>query len=349
MNVSHDSIEALQELCVLHSDDPTIRLRLANVLWETGREVAALAEARKSYAILKHDNPSEAADIVERFGDAITVDESFPPATKTYLPLAYFFKKKIKKHSVKLKKGTVLFTKGDSADFLYLVLDGAIAITAEENGIHAMVNYLHEGCLFGRCSLNNSAKHNVTSVAAEDSIVLMFTAKELQQAFDKFPDLQIQFSKDCLIRKRVELLSAIPAFSRIPMGLKFLLAKRCWTVNYAKKEVIKHANELMPNVGFILKGVALLHDEHDGQAPIYCGRMRRSDIVGLPALMHKGVGSLSITAETECELLCMSFQDAEDLMDLQSRVRKKLRETAVAFSDQITRTILLQKKIESKA
>jgi len=333
---------------VLHEDDPTLHLHLADMLWKTGREVLALAEARKSYAILKQENPLEAAEIIVRFGDEITVDEKFSPAAKAYLPLADFFKKKIKKHSVKLKKGALVFTRGDAADFLYLVLDGEVAITAEENGIHAMVNYLHNGCLFGRCSLIEANTHNVSAVAAKESIVLMFTAKDLRGAFAKFPDLEIQFAKECLIRKRVELLSTIPALSRLPMGLRFLLAKRCWTVKYEEKEQIKAADEYMSHVAFVLEGAAVLHDEHDSKNPIYCGRLRRGDILGLPALMHEGVDSLSVRAEKSCEILCMSFQDVEDLMDLQPRVRKKLTDVAVAFSQQMTRTILLQKKLEPK-
>ena len=347
MTVANNSVETLRELCMLHGEDPTLHLQLADTLWETGREIAALAEARKSYAILKHENPMEAAQVVVRFGEEITVSEDLPPTTKTYLPLASFFKKKIKKHSVKLKKGGVLFTRGDSADFLYLVLSGEIAITAEEDGIHAMVNYLHEGALFGRCTLTLSGKHNVTAVAAKDAIVLMFTAQDLQQAFAKLPDLEIQFSKDCLVRSRVELLSSIPAFSRVPMGLRFLLAKRCWTQRFDEKEEMKAVNEVMPNVTFLLRGIAVLHDEHAGESPVYCGRMKRGDVLGLPALMHKGIQALSIRAETACEVLCMSFRDVEDLMELQPRVRSKLKETAITFSEQMTRTILLQKKLDA--
>ncbi len=332
---------------MLHGEDPTLHLQLADTLWEMGREIAALSEARKSYAILKHENPMEAVQVVVRFGEEIAVSEDLPPTTKTYLPLASFFKKKIKKHSVKLKKGGVLFTRGDSADFLYLVLSGEVAITAEEDGIHAMVNYLHEGALFGRCSLLPSKTHNVTAVAAKDAIILMFTAKELQQAFAKLPDLEIQFSKECLVRSRVELLSSIPAFSRVPMGLRFLLAKRCWTKRFDEKEEMKAINEVMPNVTFLLRGIAVLHDELAGEVPIYCGRMKRGDVLGLPSLMHKGVQSLSIQAKTACEVLCMSFRDVEDLMELQPRVRSKLKETAIAFSEQMTRTILLQKKLDT--
>ncbi len=341
----HKSIETLQELCVLHKDDPTLLLRFAHELWKHGREVAALAEARKAYAILKKENPMEAAEVALHFGDEIMIDEKFPPVSKAYLPLADFFKNKIKKHSVRLQKGALFFTKGDAADFLYLVLDGEVAITAEENNVHAIVNYLHDGCLFGRCSLGKSGQHNVSAVAATDTTVLMFTAQELRGAFAQLPDLEIQFAKECLIRDRVELLSSLSAMSRVPMGLRFLLAKRCWTVKYEAKALIKPANEYMSSVAFILDGVAVLHDEHDHKQPIYCGRLRRGDILGLPALMHKGVDLLSIRAETACEILCISFQDVEDLMDLQPRVRKKLTDVAVAFSQQMTRTILLQKKM----
>lgn len=347
MSVANDSIETLQELCVLHEGDPTLHLHLAHELWKKGREVAALAEARKSYAILKQENPMEAAEVALHFGDEIMVDEKFAPVSKVYLPLADFFKKKIKKHSVKLPKGALFFTKDDDADFLYLVLDGEVAITAEENNLHAIVNYLHDGCLFGRCSLGESTKHNVSAVAVKDTIALMFTAQELRGAFAKLPDLEIQFAKERLIRGRVELLSSLSAMSRVPMGLRFLLAKRCWTVKYEAKELIKPANEYMSNVAFILDGVAVLHDEHDSKNPIYCGRLRRGDILGLPALMHKGADLLSIRAETSCEILCMSFQDVKDLMDLQPQVRKRLTDISVAFAQQMTRTILLQKKLDT--
>lgn len=345
---SQDSINTLKELCLMHGDDPTLHVRLADSLWKAGREVASLAIARKAYQVLKHENPAEAQVVAERFGREITVDEYYAPVSKAYLELAHVFNKlKRNKQTLNIDKGDILYTKGEPADTIYLLLSGEMAIHAEANGVHALVNYIHEGCLLGRDAMKKEATYQTTSVAIKPSTVLQFSRKQLQKAFLKHPDLEIQFAKDSLLRSRVEMLSSIPAFARVPMGIRFLLAKRSWEVSCQAGDVVKPAQQHMAHVAFVLKGVLHLYDEHAGQEKIYCGRMKEGDILGLNALMHKEVLTLKIQAETDAEVLCMSFTDIEDLMDIQPVVRQKLMDAALDFSQQITRTILLQKKLNT--
>ena len=345
---SQDSINTLKELCLLHGDDPTLHVRLADSLWKAGREVAALAIARKAYQVLKHENPAEAVLVAERFGREITVDEHSAPVSKGYRVLAAGLNKiKRKKRTLNVAKGDIVYTSGDLADTIYLLVDGEVAIHSEANGVHALVNYIHEGCLFGRDALKKEALYQTTAVAVQASTVLQFSRKQLQKAFAKHPDLEIQFAKDSLLRSRVETLSSMPAFARVPIGVRFLLARRSWEVAYQAGDVVKPAQSHMAHVAFVLKGVLHLYDEHAGEESIYCGRMKQGDILGLNALMHKEVLSLKIKAETDAEVLCMSFTDVEDLMDIQPVVRQKLMDTALDFSQQITRTILLQKKLST--
>jgi CRP-like cAMP-binding protein len=347
-SVSSDSIATLKELCLMHGDDPTLHVRLADSLWQIGREVAALSVARQAYQVLKRENPAEAKLIAERFGREITVDEGFAPVSKAYLILADTFSVlKRKKCTLAIAKGDILYAKGDAAEFVYLVLEGELAIHAEANGVHAVVNYMHQGCLFGRDARKPNMVYTTTAVAVKPTKVLQFSRQALQKAFLKHPDLEIQFAKDSLLRTRVELLSSLPAFSRVPMGVRFLLAKRSWDVRYHRGEIVKPAKDHMAYVGFVLKGVLHLYDEHVGEEAIYCGRLKEGDILGLSALMHKEVLSLKIQAETDAEVLCMSFTDIEDLMDIQPAVRQKLMDSALDFAQQVTRTILLQKRLAS--
>ncbi len=339
------SIATLTELCLMHGDDPTLHLRLADSLWNAGREIAALATARKVYQVLKQKNPAEAGLVAERFGEEITVDEKYPPTTQIYSPLQEVFKKSLKKYAISIAKGDILFHMGDAADLIYLVLEGEVALSAEVDGNYALVNYLYSGCLVGKDVRDKAGVYKTTAVATKNTVVLPFTEKLLKKAFDKHPDLEIQFAKDMMLRSRVELLSSIQSLSRAPMGLRFLLAKRSWDVTYAAGDIVKGAHKSMPYVSFVLSGVLHLYDEQEGEEPLYCGRMTSRDILGLNALMHKEVKSLVIKAETDCVMLCLSFRDVEDLMDLQPRVRKKLTDTAIVFSQQVTRTILLQKKM----
>jgi CRP-like cAMP-binding protein len=346
--VSSESIKTLKELCLMHGDDPTLHIRLADSLWKAGREVAALAVARQAYQVLKHENPAEANVIAKRFGREITVDEDHAPISETYLALADTYSGlKRRKYTLDVAKGHVLYTKGEPADTIYLVLEGELAIHAEANGVQAVVNYVHKGCLLGRDSKTDDMLYNTTAVAVKSTKLLKFSREQLQKAFYNNPDLEIQFAKDSLLRTRVELLSSMPAFSRVPMGIRFLLARRSWDVQYDKGEIVKPANEKMVHVGFVLKGVLHLYDEHAGEDAIYCGRLKEGDILGLSALMHKEVLSLKIKAETNANVLCMSFSDIEDLMDIHPAVRQKLMDTALTFSQQMTRTILLQKRLDA--
>ncbi len=297
--------------------------------------------------MLKQENPAEAGLVAERFGQEITVDEKYPPVSQIYTPLQDVFKKSSKKYVISIAKGDVLFSMGDAADLIYLVVEGEMALSAEVDGNYALVNYLYAGCLVGKDIRNKVGVYKATAVATKDVVVLPFTEKLLRKAFDNHPDLEIQFAKDVMLRSRVELLSLVASLSRLPMGMRFLLAKRSWDVTYQAGDIVKSAHKNLPYVSFVLSGVLHLYDEHEDEKPLYCGRMTTRDILGLNTLMHQEVKSLVIKAETDCKILCLSFRDIEDLMDLHPRVRKELTDAALAFSEQITRTILLQKKLDT--
>jgi CRP-like cAMP-binding protein len=348
--VSHDSIATLKELCLMHGDDPTLHVRLAEHLFAANKEVAALLVARKAYQILKKENPCAAGDLVARYGELVAIDDTHPPASKSYMPLASIFKKVLRrKHELILNEGDVLYRKGEPADSMYLILDGELAVNVEVNGVHSLINYLHSGNLVGKSIQKKDRLRSATVSAVKASKLLRFTEKEIEQALVRFPDLLIQFSKEGMLRQRVEILSSMPLFSRVPLGIRFVVASRSWTTSYNVGDVIKEANHTMHHIGLIFSGVVHLYDEHEDDVPIYCGRMGVGDLLGLQKLMHKEAKGLVIKAESNCEMLCMSFTDIEDIMDEQPAVRQKLMDASGTFSEQMIRTILLQKQMKETA
>ena len=345
--LSLDSIEKLKELCLLHGDDPTLHSRLAENLFAAGRDVAALLVARKAYQVLKKENPSDAGALVAKYGELVAVDDTHPPASKSYMPLASIFKKSIRrKHELILNEGDVLYRKGEPADSMYLILDGELAVNTEVNGVHSLINYLHAGNLVGKSIQKKDRERSATVSAVKPSKLLRFNQKEIEQALVRFPDLLIQFSKEGMLRQRVEVLSSMSLFSRVPLGIRFVIASRSWMRSYEVGEVIKRANHGMNHAELIFSGVVHLYDEHDEDVPIYCGRMSKGDLLGLQKLMHKEAKGLFIKAETNCEMLCMSFKDIEDIMDVQPVVRQKIMDASGSFSEQMIRTVLLQKRVK---
>ncbi|OIP99376.1 MAG: hypothetical protein AUK35_07465 [Zetaproteobacteria bacterium CG2_30_46_52] len=344
------SITVLRDLLALHPNDPTLLSQLAKQTAKFGHEIAAIMMAKKAYQILKKDNMIDAAKLVDDFGIDISDGARGQLISRIYSPLAdamgIFYRKRNKVH---LREGAILFQQGDPSDCVYLVLEGELAINSEANGIHTLVNYIHKGCLLGKSAQQHLAQtRTATAVAIQPSIVLRFTPDDLEKAFTKFPQLKIQFAKEAMLHRRLEVLSSIPLFVKLPIDLRFLLARRSWSHEYAVDETIKASNKLMRQAQLMVSGVVHLYDQEDEENTVYCGRIGAGEIMGLSKLMRKQATTLVIKAETKVEVACIDFIDLEDVMELDKEFRKSIVASAEHYSKQIIRTILLQKSLKEE-
>jgi len=333
---------SLKELCVLHPNDPALHIDYGKQLMQEGRELAAITSLRNAYQILIKENLAKAQQLVEEYGEEVALDSMKPMASKGYLALQDFYGRfSQKRHKVKLPESTVLFRQDELADSVYLVLEGELAVTTEVDGKPVLLNYLYEGCLVGEGAMLEQGIRSATVVSSSETLLMRFSPEDLEKAFGDYPELHLEFSKESLLRRRMAILSSSELFSRLPMDLRFLIAKRTWNVSYKAGETIKEARDYMPHMALISSGVVHLYDE-TSDARIYCGRLKAGAMLGLHKLMRYEATSLIYEAESHCELECIDFMVIEDVMDISPWFHQEMKTMERNLSDQITRTVILQ-------
>jgi len=331
------SLRKLKELCAMHPNDPIFHSRLAKEFLQTGHEIRAILEARKAYHLLTHDSPVDAEALVEQYGEDVKSTPTQPFVGADYTPLSKRFgMMKFKMRTIRLRQNAILFRKGDAADYIYLVLDGELAVSNGNHGNLSLLNHLHPGNLLGEGALHEGGTRNATVVATENTTLLRITPKELKQAFLKYPDLHMQFAKESLLRRRVADLTMSPIFSCLPTDLRFMLAKRAWNTSHPVNSTIKPANKHMSSVELILQGEVHLYEDNN-----YSGRIQQGGILGLHKIMNGKASRLRFTAKTECIVICMDFMIIEDLMGISSLFQERIRDAAAGFSAQVSRTMSL--------
>ncbi len=322
----------------MHPNDPIFHTKLAHEFLKVGHEIRAILQARRAYELLIHQDPKAAKELIETFGDDVASTPTKPFVGADYTPLVKGFgivKKKMR--TVHLKEGSVLFRKGDAADYVYVVLSGELAVSGKHQGHLTLLNHLHRGSILGEGALIKHAKRNATVVATEDASLLRMTKEELEQGFQKHMDLYMQFSKESLLRQRVAMLSESPVFSSLPTDLRFMLAKRAWTTTHTAGSTIKEANKAMRNIELITQGKVQLY-----QGDNYCGSLEAGAILGLHKIMDGKTSKLRYVAGDACHAIAMDFLTISDLMSVSSNFRERMRDTAAAFSTQTARTMNLQ-------
>ena len=83
-------------------------------------------------------------------------------------------------------KGNLLFTQGEKADFLYVVLSGWVKLFRETgDGHEAIAGLCTHGDLFGEAVLYQKSQYPFSAEAASDSIVLRIPAEVIRQRIHK--------------------------------------------------------------------------------------------------------------------------------------------------------------------
>lgn len=97
--------------------------------------------------------------------------------------------------------GQVLFTKGEFAEHLYILVEGAVDLTGEEQ-VHASFPVNKPGDVFGWSALVEPHLYTAKAETASESKVLMIRGEHLKEIFKKYP------SEALILMKRIAKIAA---------------------------------------------------------------------------------------------------------------------------------------------
>src|SRR5512135_3468255 len=103
----------------------------------------------------------------------------------------------------KVKKGTLLFRKGDMGTNLYAVCDGAVRISApSDQGKDAIFNLIVPGEIFGEISLLDGGQRTADAVALENCELLVIERRDFLPILTDHPDVAMKLIEILCARLR---------------------------------------------------------------------------------------------------------------------------------------------------
>jgi CRP/FNR family cyclic AMP-dependent transcriptional regulator len=93
----------------------------------------------------------------------------------------------------KVKKGTVLFQKGDSGPRLYVICSGAVRISApSERGKDAIFNLVTPGEIFGEIAFLDGGQRTADAVAIENAELMVIERRDFLPILKEHPEIAIR-------------------------------------------------------------------------------------------------------------------------------------------------------------
>ncbi len=94
----------------------------------------------------------------------------------------------------KVRRGTVLFHKGDPGTNLYVVCSGAVRISApsEQGKKDAVFNLVIPGEIFGEIALLDGGERTGDAIASEDTELMVIERRDFIPLLQKYPELAIR-------------------------------------------------------------------------------------------------------------------------------------------------------------
>jgi CRP-like cAMP-binding protein len=87
---------------------------------------------------------------------------------------------------VELRTGETIYTKGERAEFFYVVLDGEVSLRLPgRTGVSILVDTLTRGAMFGSCVCFQFVDYSLTAQCVSDVKVLRLEAAALKELMDE--------------------------------------------------------------------------------------------------------------------------------------------------------------------
>ena len=121
---------------------------------------------------------------------------------------------------IDLNSGDILMRQGAPGSSLYVILDGRLRVSIEEEGrLPRILREIGRGESVGEMALLTGEPRSATIVAVRQSTVIELGATHIRQLLDRHPRLTLQLTQSIIERlKRVPNLSSIATVALVPVG-----------------------------------------------------------------------------------------------------------------------------------
>ena len=231
----------------------------------------------------------------------------------------------------RVASGDVVLREGDPGDTLWIVARGRILIYCRNfHGDKVYLSSLSDGDCFGEFSFFTGEPRAATAEALEETLLFQIQQSEFDMILDRFPNLTNVLLKFYKSRVVATLLAKSEVFGVLSTKERGQLVERLQPERYASGELIIQEGDRSDGFYMIKSGEVEVFSKRKGY--VFLNKLRSGEFFGEIAALTGQPRSASVRALGPCELLKLSGQDMQELMNLTPEVKEILHDH-IAFRE----------------
>jgi CRP-like cAMP-binding protein len=225
-----------------------------------------------------------------------------------------------------LDEGDELFRQGDPGEALYVVAEGAIMLSADEE-VRKLLSVLREGDFFGEISLVTDQPHNATARALVDTTILSIDRALVAELIKDEPavlKVLLRFLRSRLIHR---LVMTSPLFAPLKRQERSALARlfRFLEVT-AGKHLIRQNKQSYALFALLAGDVEVVRSDEAGDQSL--AKLRVGDVFGEMSLLTGDPAIASVVTRSKSWVLALPRDEVQELLENNPRIQAKIAEIA---------------------
>lgn len=210
---------------------------------------------------------------------------------------------------VTLNEGEILFSQGDNAESMYIVIDGRLQMVVEpEEGKRIVVMEMGAGVPVGEIALLIGGKRNSSVFALNETKLAELTMDDFEEILGKYPEIRVQLLRVLLNRLRRSLLAKVlPEYfgEMNEATFNFIESQFEW-VHVKRDQVLYRKGEKADCLYILINGLLNVVEEEAGKPARLVGVIPWGEIAGEAALLTDEKRSATIYAARDSDLVKLS-------------------------------------------
>ena len=352
-------LEQLKEMAELHPGNPRILKEYADALMEAGHIIHSRRIIQRLFRRLNNTGRTEEAhELMETYGKWVCGEEETLRSLGDG-PFLQLNDKQAQDGLLKrsrrknLKEGEVLFRAGEPSDAMYLVLEGELAIflsSGHQTSGPTLLNLVRRGDLVGMSVLTRDRDVRTADVFANsNALVLQFNEQQAREALARHPELQTLIEEEGTLRERITGLGHNPAFLRIPLSERIVVAEQTTIMRIHDPRTLKEENQVCSFTAVILSGEVECYFKV-GEQSHYAGSLYPGTLIGAEKILGNDPTPNRLVAKKDTSLLVIPKDVIEDIADASPEFLQMAREIAEqqTFQDKETLRVLRKQTVSQE-
>ena len=223
-----------------------------------------------------------------------------------------------KMRPVTLKKDESLYTQGDNAESMYIVIEGCLQeVVKPARGGKIVVREMGPGVPVGEIALLIGGKRNSTVLAVKNTTLAELTKEYFEEVLRKYPEIRLQILKVVLNRLRRSLLAKVlPEYfgEMNESTFNYIESQFDW-VHLKRGDVLYRKGDSADSLFILISGLLNVVDQQEGKPDRLVGVIPWGEIAGEAAILTGEERSATIYAARDSDLVKLSKASFERICD----------------------------------